>query len=136
MPYSSACRRIVFALGRLRRGRVCRGPGPGRNELVLGSVLARRLGLKVGSPLLPFYHSSRGDHISRVVGVFKPDGPLWQSNLMLTTFDTAADVFDQHGLATDLLVSCRPGYQDAVTRRSNETLSFPTPTAAAWCERG
>ncbi len=101
------------------------GPGPGPNELVLGSVLARRLGLKVGSPILPFYHSSRGDRVSRVVGVFKPDGPLWQSNLVLTTFDTAADVFDQHGLATDLLVSCRPGYQAAVSQAVERDLSFP-----------
>jgi ABC-type lipoprotein release transport system permease subunit len=99
--------------------------GAGPNELVLGSVLARRLGLKVGDTLPPFYHSERGDRLSRVVGVFKPDGPLWQSNLVLTTFDTTADVFDQRGLATDLLVSCRPGYQAAVSHAIEQDLSFP-----------
>lgn len=102
-------------------------PGPTRrNELVMGSALARRLSLKTGSVLLPFYDNDRGVHTSRVVGVFKPDGPLWQSNLILTTFDTAAEVFDQQGLATDLLVSCRPGYQAAVSREIEQRLTFPS----------
>ncbi len=97
----------------------------GPNELVIGTALARRLGLKVGSMLPPFYQNDRGVRTSRVVGVFKADAPLWQANLVLTTFDTAADVFDQPGLATDLLVSCRPGYQVAVTRAIARDLAFP-----------
>jgi ABC-type lipoprotein release transport system permease subunit len=100
----------------------------GPNELVVGTTLARRLGLKVGSVLPPFYRNDRtGDRLSRVVGVFKPDAPLWQANLILTTFDTAAAVFAQQGLATDLLVSCRPGYQAAVTRAILNEPSFPGP---------
>ncbi|HKB42491.1 MAG TPA: FtsX-like permease family protein [Gemmataceae bacterium] len=89
----------------------------GPHELVLGAPLARRLGLKVGSPILPFYHNDRlGDRNSVVVGIFLPTAPLWQANLVLTTFEDAAAIFDQPGLATDLLVWCRQGYQDAVTR--------------------
>jgi ABC-type lipoprotein release transport system permease subunit len=96
------------------RGRLYEG---GRaNELVMGSDLAGRLGLDVGSDLLPFYKSRSGDHISRVVGVFRPDAPLWQARLVVTSFETASAIFDQPGLATDLLVRCRPGYEDEVRR--------------------
>ncbi len=92
-------------------------PHPGAvQELVLGSALARRLDLQVGSTVLPFYRNDQGERLSRVVGLFKPDAPPWQANLILTTFETAERVFAQNGLATDLLVSCRPGYSDAVSR--------------------
>ncbi len=90
-------------------------PRPGSvNELVVGSALARQLGLHVGSVLPPFYHNDKGEHLSRVVGVFRPDAPFWQAHLVLTTLATAEAVFDQRGLATDLLVWCRPGCQDKV----------------------
>ena len=93
------------------------------HELVLGTILARRLKAKVGSYFPPF-PSSRGPlRTPRVVGLFKPDGPLWQSRLILTSFDSAADVFAQQELATDLLVWCRPGYQGDVTQ-AIEGLSF------------
>ncbi len=96
----------------------------GALQLVLGSALAERLKLKVGDPYPPFYRNRRGDRTCRVVGVFQADCPLWQANLILTTFDTAAYVFDQPDSATDLLVSCRPGYQEAVTRAIGR-LSLP-----------
>ncbi len=85
-------------------------------ELVFGSLLARRLGLHVGSIIPPISHSRQGDRTPLVVGIFKPDAPLWQARLILATFETAAAVFDQPGLATDLLVTCRPSYQSAVSR--------------------
>ncbi len=90
--------------------------GGSRNELVLGSELARRLRLGVGALLPPFYHSRSGERVSEVVGVFRSDVSLWQARLIVTSFATAAHIFDQPGLATDLLVRCRPGYQDEVRR--------------------
>jgi ABC-type lipoprotein release transport system permease subunit len=101
-------------------------PG-GPNELVVGTALARQLNLQVGSMLPPFYRNPRGERVSRVVGVFKADGPLWQARLVLTTFDTAAEIFDQPGLATDLLVACQEGYQAAVSRAFEQELSFAGP---------
>lgn len=106
LPAWSAC-----IDGELPRG------GGGPNQLVIGTALARRLNLKIGSVLLPFYHAERGERLSRIVGVFRPDAPLWQANLVLTTFDTAAHLFDQAGLATDLLVWCRPGSPAEISRR-------------------
>jgi ABC-type lipoprotein release transport system permease subunit len=86
----------------------------GRNELVIGSELARRLNLGVGSRIPPFYHSEQGERISEIVGVFEADAPLWQARLLLTPFETATSLFNETEKATDLLVSCRPGYQPFV----------------------
>jgi ABC-type lipoprotein release transport system permease subunit len=93
-------------------GRLPRAGRP--NELVIGTELARRLNLRVGSALLPFYHNDKGESISVIVGVFEADAPLWQARLMFTAFETAAALFNDSGRATDLLVSCRPGYAEQV----------------------
>lgn len=98
-----------------------------RNELVVGTELAGRLHLHVGDRLPPFYHSSKGDRISEVVGLFKSDVSLWQARLILTSFDTAAEIFDQPGLATDLLVDCRPGYQESITETLHRIVLLPDP---------
>jgi ABC-type lipoprotein release transport system permease subunit len=103
-------------------GELPRQGGP--HQLVIGTALARRLKLRVGSMLLPFYHNHEGDHNSRVVGLFKPDAPPWQANLILTTFEAAAYIFDQPGLATDLLVWCRPRYQEEVSRAIERLPAF------------
>src|SRR5262249_2930711 len=90
-------------------------PRPGRsNELVIGTELARRLVLKIGSRIPPFYRSEQGERVSEVVGIFMTDAPLWQSRMILTSFETAAAIFDVSDLATDLLVYCRPGYADSI----------------------
>jgi ABC-type lipoprotein release transport system permease subunit len=101
-------------------GRLSEGP----NELVVGTELARRLNLRVGSLIPPFYHNDRGDRVSKVVGIFKSDVSLWQANLIFTSFETAAAIFNQEGLATDLLVDCRPGYAQAVRTTMLRTLRF------------
>jgi ABC-type lipoprotein release transport system permease subunit len=84
------------------------------NEIVVGTELARRLRLRVGSLIPPFYHSAGGDRVSRVVGIFKSDLPIWEASLMLTSFETASAICDQQGLASELLVYCRPGYRASV----------------------
>ena len=96
-----------------------------RNELVLGTELARRLNLRVGDVLPPFYRNRQGERLSEVVGLFRSDVSLWQSRLILTTFDTAAAIFDQPGLATDLLITTRPGYQDQVRQEIARTARLP-----------
>lgn len=88
--------------------------GNAMNELVIGTQLARRLRLKVGSVIPPFYHNIEGERISRVVGIFSSDAGIWQANLIFTTLETAGHLFDQKETATDLLVYCRPGSEDQV----------------------
>lgn len=99
-----------------------------RDEIVVGTGLARRLGLKIDSVLPPFYRNDKeGERLARVVGVFKADAPLWQTNLMLTTFDAAAVVFEQRGTATDVLVFCAPERLDEVHRAIVQRLAFASP---------
>jgi ABC-type lipoprotein release transport system permease subunit len=107
------------------RGRLYTGGS--RNELVVGSELAKRLRLDVGTNLLPFYHSRTGDHTSEIVGIFHSDVSLWQARLIVTSLRTAGHIFDQPDLATDLLVTCRSGYEDEVRRAilHSDTLQLP-----------
>jgi ABC-type lipoprotein release transport system permease subunit len=83
-------------------------------ELVVGSQLARRLGLRPGSKVPPFYANEAGERVSTVVGVFSSDLPVWEANLVLCSFESAERVFAQRGLASSLLVWCRPGYATSV----------------------
>lgn len=88
-------------------------PGAG-NEMVLGAELARRLSIEVGARIPPFYRSRSGERVSKVVGIFRADLPPWEASLVLCSFETAAQLFDQEGLATSVLVRCEPGYRDSV----------------------
>lgn len=94
--------------------------GGNANEIVVGSDLARRLLLEVGSPLPPtalaHYRSRQAERNFEVVGIFRSDVPMWQARLVVTSFETAAHLLDQPGLATDVLVRCRTEYQDEVER--------------------
>jgi ABC-type lipoprotein release transport system permease subunit len=101
------------------------------NELVVGSELARRLSLRVGDYVPPFYRNRQGERLSVVVGIFRSDVSLWQARLVLTTFDTAARIYDQQGFATDLLVYCRPGYADEVRRTILQSVPLSPPNADA-----
>jgi len=84
------------------------------NELTFGPQIARRLGVSVGSAIPPFYRNDEGERASTVVGVLRPDCPVWAANIVLADFDTAARISAQRGLASGLLVSCRAEYRDAV----------------------
>jgi ABC-type lipoprotein release transport system permease subunit len=95
-------------------------------ELVLGSELARRLHLKTGDLLPPFYRSSRGEHVSKVVGIFHSDATVWQANVMFTSLQAAQAIFDQPGQATAFLVNCRPGYEDSIRQQIMRTIMFGT----------
>jgi ABC-type antimicrobial peptide transport system permease subunit len=65
------------------------------------------------------------------VGIFKSDVPIWEANLVLTSFETASAVCNEEGLATDLLVSCRPGYQASVLAAILREAPLPSEGAGA-----
>ncbi len=98
----------------------------GGNELVVGTRLARRLGLAPGTRLLPFYVNREGVRVSEVVGVFRSGLPMWEANVVLASLETAQAAFDERGTATQFLVTCRDGYADAV-----RTAISRLPTLAA-----
>jgi ABC-type lipoprotein release transport system permease subunit len=98
-------------------------PG-GPYELVIGTTLADLLHLEIGATLPPFYRNDRGERLARVVGIFRRECPPWEARLVLTTLDSAAEIFDQPHAITDVLVTCRRGYQAAVARRLAELPFF------------
>ncbi|HVA45361.1 MAG TPA: FtsX-like permease family protein [Pirellulales bacterium] len=97
------------------------------NELVVGSALAAGLKVKVDALLPPFYQNRQGERISKVVGIFSHDAPLWQANLMFTSFKTAARLFDQPALATDILVRCRTGSEEELAAAFHRQLHWTGP---------
>lgn len=96
----------------------------GSNELVIGQELAEQLQLKVGSMIPPFYHSRSGDHVSKIVGVFRAQASLWQSRVVFTDFQSAAHIFDHDSVATDLLIYSRPEYVNDLQALIHRTLSL------------
>ncbi len=102
------------------------------NEFVVGSQLASRLSLRPRSIIPPFYRSAKGERLSQVVGILAPDAPLWQANLMLTSLETAAQVFDQPDQATCLLVSCRAGYADQIKTAILRSAAPDSPQGTIW----
>jgi len=84
------------------------------HELVLGAGLAKRLGLRVGSVIPPFYYNPQGERVSRVVGTFLPSASIWESRVVLTSLETAAVVFNEEQTVTDVAIRCREGYVGTV----------------------
>lgn len=88
---------------------------PGKSfEVVIGTELARRLALGVGDAIPPFYRNPRGEKVVRVVGIVQSDLPVWQAEALITSYETAAEIFAERGTATSLLVRCPAGYQAPV----------------------
>jgi ABC-type lipoprotein release transport system permease subunit len=92
-----------------------------RNELVVGTDLAHRLNLHVGSLLPPFYRSRGGERVSEVVGIFRSDVSLWQGRVVLAPLDTAAHIFDEPDRVTDVLVYCHRDRREQVGRAIRQT---------------
>lgn len=92
------------------------GAGP-TLEVVIGAQLARQLKLRPGDRIPPFYRNRHGERVARVVGVFHPTAPPWQAKVVCMSFESAAEIFDQPDVATELLVDCRPGYAERVRER-------------------
>lgn len=118
MPHEAEC-----VAGRLFR------PGD-MQELVVGSGLAARLKLEIGSYLPPFYHNRAGERVSQVVGIFSPDAPVWQANLVFTSLQTAAAIFDQPRMVTEALVYCRPGESERVAGRIRQKVEWQSADGA------
>jgi ABC-type lipoprotein release transport system permease subunit len=78
----------------------------GSGHALFGEVLARRLGLEVGTefrfptnPGLPF----------TVAGILDPQLSIWSTAMVIIPFGDAEKVFKLPGQASELLIYCRPG---------------------------
>ena len=79
-----------------------RGAGAPRTGRRLGTRAPTRARRRLEDP--PFYRNDAGERVSTVVGVFRSDVPVWEANLVFTSFETASAIFAQQGLASSLLV--------------------------------
>src|SRR2546430_1516543 len=76
-----------------------------KNEVVLGPVLARRLGLTPGRNLVlttPFTNK-----VVKVAGILSRKGTLWDSSVIWAPFALAQEVLGMKDLATDILIRTR-----------------------------
>ncbi len=76
-----------------------------RSEVVIGSALARRLDLEVGSRFLLSTRTT--DRALKVVGTLSRNGTLWGSSVIWTSFSLAQELLDMPGLASDILIQTR-----------------------------
>jgi len=121
-------------LGTVIEGRLPRSGRGDQPQLVVGTALARRLRLKIDDVIPPILHSNRGDKTPQIVGIFRKETSMWQARVVLTTFETASELFDQPGLATDLLVHCRVGQPAAVGSRIAREISAGEVESEIGCE--
>jgi len=82
-------------------------------EAVIGQGLARYYDLKVGDLL----KIEELDKLFRVVGIFSAGATIWSSDLIFMGLEDAANLFKMKGMASDLMIRCRPGYADAIWRQ-------------------
>jgi ABC-type lipoprotein release transport system permease subunit len=82
-----------------------------KGEALLGKELARELNLSSGKS---FTMNVNPGLRFRVAGLFTSSCPLWSTRLVFVHFEAASELFGMEGEATEILLSVRSGYMDAV----------------------
>jgi ABC-type lipoprotein release transport system permease subunit len=91
---------------------VIRGRRPQKEgEVLLGRAAAQYARLDVGSR---FSLKRQPDRMFTIVGIFTSPCSIWEVDLLLMGFEDAAELFGLKGVATDLSVKTRPGYEEIV----------------------
>ena len=85
-------------------------------ELLMGRLLAKRLGLQKGDevhfflfPALPF----------TIADLIDGDRSIWASSLVILSFNDAATIFKLPGYASEILLYARPGTADIIAEQLN-----------------
>ena len=85
-------------------------------ELLMGRLLAKRLGLQKGDevhfflfPALPF----------TIADLIDGDLSIWASSLVILSFNDAATIFKLPGYASEILLYARPGTADIIAEQLN-----------------
>jgi len=102
-------------------------PELGAGELAVGSALARHYGIKKGDEMrlaLPVEGPERFRYRSFVVtGLLDgPDSPVWSATLVRGSFADLQDIFLRHGMASELMVWCRSGYEQRISTELSRLL--------------
>lgn len=92
---------------RLVRGRMPKGNG----DVIIGREAAKFLKLEIGSR---FSIKRNPGQVFQIVGLFKSPCNIWNVDLLMMNFEDASLLFGIRGMATDLSVYTRPGYEQIV----------------------
>jgi ABC-type lipoprotein release transport system permease subunit len=105
---------------RLIQGEVFREKG----GVMVGRGLAKAFQLQIG---VRFTLSANPSKIFKVSGIFDAESTIWSSNLIMMTFEDAAEFFQMRGMATDILIYTRPGYAPLLAREIRENRGASNP---------
>ncbi|MFQ6093904.1 MAG: ABC transporter permease [bacterium] len=97
---------------------------PASVRCVEGSLFKEREDVIIGAGLAEYFKLGIGERFSlelnpqklfKVVGLFDAQASIWSSNLLFMSFEDANELFRMEGMATDILVYTRPGYEESVS---------------------
>ncbi|NWG02587.1 MAG: ABC transporter permease [Syntrophaceae bacterium] len=88
-----------------------------KGEVIVGKGLAKEFLLQPG---VRFSLSINPSQLFRVSGFFDADASIWSANLILMSFEDAAEFFQMKGKATDILIYTRPGYATKLAEKIQE----------------
>jgi ABC-type lipoprotein release transport system permease subunit len=92
--------------------RLIRGRAPeGNGDVVIGREAAEFLNLKIGSR---FSIKRNPGQTFEIVGLFHSPCNIWNVDLLMMNYEDASVLFGLRGMATDLSVYTRPGYEQIV----------------------
>ena len=114
-----------------------RAPRPGHNEAVIGYAGAEAMGAYPGGGVAVQTDRLR---IFKVVGLFDTAAPLATANLIWTSFDAGASMYDPAREATEIGIYTKPGYAlgviEAIGRAHPRLRLQPRPMVKGFLERG
>ena len=109
---------------RLAKGRAPKAKG----DVIIGQGASEYLNLGVGSR---FSIKKRPEQLFQIVGLFHSPCNIWNVDLLVMNFEDASELFGIRGMATDLSVYTRPGYEqivDVIARLSEKEEGSGKPT--------
>jgi len=98
-----------------------------KGEVIVGKGLAKEFQLQIG---VRFTLSTNSSKIFKVTGIFDSDTTIWSSNLILMSFEDAAEFFQMKGMATDILIYTRPGYAPLLAKEIQENIGASNPDSS------
>ncbi len=105
---------------RLAQGRIFLEKG----DVIVGEGLAKEFRIQPG---VRFSLSTNTSKLFRVAGIFDSNATIWSANLILMSFEDAAEFFKMKGKATDILIYTRPGYAPFLAKEIQEKMEISTP---------
>ncbi|HMK52726.1 MAG TPA: FtsX-like permease family protein [Thermodesulfobacteriota bacterium] len=94
-----------------------------KGDVIVGEGLAREFRLQPG---VRFSLSINTSKLLRIVGVFDSNATIWSANLILMSFEDAAEFFKVKGKATDILIYTRSGYAPILAKQIQENVNAST----------